>query len=386
MKTHTTNKYQNNLEISVMKMYKLSLIVLAACLLSISALANEEGEDHKEANPLKLNTEQRQAAGIVIDTVGPRSINEILRVPAEVVINAYQSASVTPRMQAQVVARHVKLGDHIETGQALVTLSSIALSEAQGNLIVTDTEWQRLKSLGSKAVGERRYTEAQVARQQAVAKVMAFGMQESQITSLLSSGDAANAIGNFDLLSPMTGTVLMDDFVVGELIEPGRPLFEISDESVLWVEASVSPGVLSNIKTGSKASVSANGIDQLEGTVTQLHHRLNETTRTQGVRIEIDNSADLLHPGQFVEAEIQTGSDQLLLAIPSQSLTLIKGSTAVFKLDDDSEFHPEFVQTGASIGDWVLVDDGLVTGDVIATEGVFYLKSLLLKSSIGDSH
>jgi len=372
-----------------MNKLKFGLMCLLLALTLSPAIAEEDHveEGHEEeGGALILSVEERTAAGITIDTVRQRALEETLRVPAEVVINAYQSARVTPRMQAQVVARHVQLGDHVEAGQSLVTLSSIALSEAQGDLIVADTEWQRVSSLGQQAVGERRYTEAQVARQQALAKVLAFGMQETQATDLLKSGNAAKAVGEFDLLSPLAGTVLQDNFIAGELIEPGRVLFDISDESILWVEARVSPSTLSVIEVGAPARVSANGTDWIDGSVIQLHHLLNETTRTQGVRIAVANKADLLHPGQFAEAEIITGRGSLKLAIPSDAITLIKGEPAVFKLEGGNEFHAVIVETAKTIGDWTIIRSGLKEGDEIAVEGVFHLKSLLLKSSIGDEH
>ena len=372
-----------------MNIFKFGLMCLVLATTTSLALAEEDhaAEGHEEeGSVLILSVEERTAAGVAVDTVMQRALNETLRVPAEVVVNAYQSARVTPRMQAQVVARHVQLGDHVEAGQSLVTLSSVALSEAQGDLILADREWQRVESLGRQAVGEQRYTEAQVARQQAFAKVLAYGMQESQATELLKSGNAAKAIGEFDLLSPLAGTVLQDNFITGELIEPGRILFDISDESILWVEARVSPSTLSIIEVGANAQISTNGTDWIDGTVIQLHHRLNETTRTQGVRIAVENKADLIHPGQFTEAEITTGTGSPKLAIPSDAITLIKGEPAVFKLEGGNEFHAVIVETAKTIGDWTVIRSGLKEGDEIAVEGVFHLKSLLLKSSIGDEH
>ena len=372
-----------------MSNFKIGIICILFAL-TISLAQAEEGHEEEghesEGSALTLNANERKATGIVVETVKMRTLNEVLRVPAEVVINAYQSARVTPRMQAQVVARHARLGERVEAGQPLVTLSSVALAQAQGELVVADREWQRVESLGAKAVGERRFTEAQVARQQAFAKVLAYGMQEVQAEDLLKSGNAAKAVGEFDLLSPLAGTILQDNFIVGELIEPGRVLFDISDETVLWVEARVSPSTLSTIEIGALARVSANGTDWIDGTVIQLHHRLNETTRTQGIRIAVENTADLLHPGQFAEAEITTGTASPTLVVPNASLTLIKGSPAVFKLEDGDEFHVEIVETGSTIGDWTVIEAGLEANDEIAVEGVFHLKSLLLKSSIGDAH
>jgi cobalt-zinc-cadmium efflux system membrane fusion protein len=188
------------------------------------------------------------------------------------------------------------------------------------------------------------------------------------------------------LLSPLAGTVLQDNFIMGELIEPGRILFDISDESVLWVEARVTPSTLSTIKVGAQARVSANGTDWIEGTVIQLHHRLNETTRTQGVRIAVENTTDLLHPGQFAEAEITTGAAPPILAVPNESLTLIKGVPTVFRMEGGGAFYTEEVEVGRTIGNWTIILSGLRVGNSIAVSGVFHLKSLLLKSSLGEGH
>jgi cobalt-zinc-cadmium efflux system membrane fusion protein len=378
----TSNDFLENY---LMKIFKYGAVSLMLALNLPLALAEQEHREG-ESGALVFTAAERDTAGIRVDTISVRSLEEILRVPAEVVINAYHSARVTPRVQAQVVKRHVQLGDRVEPGQALVTLSSVAMAEAQGYLIVADREWQRVKSLGRKAVGERRYTEAQVARQQAFAKVLAYGMQEAQASELLKSGNAVNAVGEFDLLSPLAGTILQDDFINGELIEPGRILFDISDESILWVEARVTPSALSAIEVGAAARVSINSSDWIDGTVIQLHHRLNETTRTQGVRIAVENTADLLHPGQFAEAEISSGAGLPRLVVPNEALTLLKGVPAVFILEGGNEFHPEMVETGSTIGDWTVINAGLQENDVIAVKGVFYLKSMLLKSSIGDEH
>lgn len=371
-------------------MNTLKLWAVCLCLaLSVNVCAKETGhDDHEEESgvAVELSAEEQRGAGIVPARVGRRALNETVRVPGEVVINAYRSSLVTPRITAQVVARHVTLGERVEEGQVLVTLSSVEMAEAQGNLIVADYEWQRVKSLGRQTVSERRYTEAQVAQQQALAKVIAYGMTESQAAALAQSGDPSKATGAFDMLAPQVGTVLQDDFIVGELIEPGRVMVEITDESVMWVEAQTTPGGVSDIDDGATARVSLDGINWLAGTVVQRHHSLDETTRTQGLRVEVENVGDQLHPGQFVHAEIVTAASAPVLAIPSDAITLIEGGPAVFRLENGDEFHAAKIETGSAVGDWTVVLSGLSEGDEIAVDGVFYLKSLLLKSSLGEGH
>ena len=72
--------------------------------------------------------------------------------------------------------------------------------------------------------------------------------------------------------------------------------------------------------------------------------------------------------------------------MPSEAITLIKGVPTVFKLEEGHEFHPQPIDIGIAAGGWTEVRGGLVEGDEIAVEGVFTLKSLLLKSSLGEGH
>lgn len=368
-------------------MWKLAMIGGALLILTISlpAYASEEehGHEEEEGSAIELNAEQQIEAKIVVDQVQEREIAESIRLPGEVIINAYRSSSVTPRISAQIVSRHVRLGDDVTTFQRLVTLSSIGMAEAQGRLIVADKEWQRVKKLGEQTVGEKRFTQAQVDRQQSLAKVIAYGMNSEQADALLKQGDASLATGEFDLLSPQDGIVLTDDFILGEFIEPGRTLIEITDETSKWVNAQAVPSLIPHVESGTPARIDLGG-RWLDGKVIQLHHRLDEETRTQAIRIEVDNSGDLIHAGQFVEVEISVGEGEAVKAVPNSAVTMIDGQPNVFLRVEGHEFHPTQIEVEATIGEWTVVDHGISLGDEVAVEGVFYLKSLLLKSSIGD--
>lgn len=369
-----------------MNIYKFTVACLLLCLAWPLFAQDEHGHEEEELESIVMTAGERAEAGISTGTVVLQTLSEQVRMPAEVVVNAYQSASVTTRITAQVVARHARLGDVVEEGQRLATLSSVDMAEAQGALILADSEWQRVKALGKQAVSERRFTEAEIARRQAMAKVLAYGMTVDGTSRLLVSGDAKLATGQFDLLAPQQGTVLTDNFIIGELIEPGRVLFRISDESTLWVEASTVPNDLTEYEIGAPARIAHGDDHWIEGRIVQLHHQLDETTRRQGIRIEVNNTDDHLHPGQFVEAEISTGEGPSVLAIPDHAITLIEGVSTVFKLEGGNEFYPQAVTTGRSAGGWTEIREGLAEGEEIAVDGVFNLKSLLLKATLGEGH
>jgi len=365
------------------------VVIVAAAIIFQSAFADEEDghDDHEEEGEgLVLTESERADAGIEIGVVERRSLSELLRLPGEVIPNAYLSAKVVPRIPAQVLQRHAHLGENVQVGQPMVTLSSVEMADAQGALLVADQEWRRVQSLGKDVISARRYTEAQVARQAAMATVLAFGMLAEQAKSLLATGDASRATGEFDLLAPIAGTVLLDEFVVGELIEPGRVIFEISDETNLWVEARAVPNDIGGISVGALAQVSVDGDAWIDGKVVQVHHRLDQFTRTQALRIAVSNDNHQLHAGEFVQVAIETAATKPMLAVPREAVVLLRGDKAVFALHEDNEFEPVIVDAGRTVGNWVKIRAGLSEGDEIAVRGAFFLKSLLLKSEIGAGH
>jgi cobalt-zinc-cadmium efflux system membrane fusion protein len=338
----------------------------------------EMDEKHEEGG-VHLSPEQQKMAGIVVEVLQPRDERSELRAPGEIQLNAYATSRVAPRIAAQVIERQARLGDHVAQGAPLVTLSSVEMAQAQGDLLVAEREWRRVSTLGREVVSEQRYTEARIAREQARARVSAYGMTEDEIKQLVATGEAELANGRFRLLAPQAGTVIIDDFIVGELVEPGRVLFEISDESVLWVEARLTPDEARLITVDAPATVLVGGM-RVEGRVSQIHHALDEDTRTLGVRIEVPNPDDRLHPGLFVEARIAGGKTEQALVVPEEAvLRSLDGDWQVFVEHEPGAFEPREVEViRTSAGHAVI--RGVLPGARIVTGGTFFLQSELAKS------
>ncbi|NOY62336.1 MAG: efflux RND transporter periplasmic adaptor subunit [Gammaproteobacteria bacterium] len=308
-----------------------------------------------------------------------QSMGDAITAPGEAILNAYRTTKITPRTPAQVMKRHARLGDHVKKGQSLVTLSSVEMAEAQGGLMEANVELRRVKKLGRKVVSEKRFVAAQIAYQQAYAKVSAYGMTKAQIKSLIKTGDATRATGEFRLLSFQDGTVISDEFIVGELIEPGHVLMTISDESVLWVEARLTPEDAARIALGSSARIQA-GKHWLSGKVTQARHTLDEATRTLAVHIEVDNRNDELHPGQFVTAVIEGEDRQQGIVLPLAAvLRAADGDWQVFVEVAPGRFEPKEVEVLRTLGDQMLIE-GIAEGTTVVSKGAFFVQSEIAKS------
>jgi len=345
---------------------------------------DEHAHESHEEGVITLTEEKKRLANIKVTALERKTLQQEIIVPGEVKANRYATSILSPRISAQIVKRHARLGQNVQQGQTLVTLSSVEMAEAQGELIVANKEWQRVKKLGRKVVSEKRYIQAQIAQQQARAKVLAYGMTTKQVDRLLDEGDVAGATGQLVLLAPQKGTVIKDDFIVGEIVEPGRVLYEITDDANLWVEARARPEDASLITQRAKARIKFQNT-WFDGKVVQVQHVVDEETRTLPVRLEVNDRQHRLHPGQFVEVRLQLTSDSAVMAIPkAAALRNSEGEWVVFVEEKPDRYESVDITPIRTSGDQLIVE-GLSAGMRVVTQGAFFLQSEMAKSGF-DVH
>jgi cobalt-zinc-cadmium efflux system membrane fusion protein len=275
------------------------------------------------------------------------------------------------------VRRHARMGQEVGAGTPLVTLSSVDVAEAQGALAVAEQEWKRMQALGSDAVSGRRYNEARIAVEQARAVARAYG---------LPGNSAGRANGEFTLTAPHAGRLTEDNFVVGERIEPGRALFRLVDESVVWVDAKLPSEHAYRVAVGSAVQIVL-GQTRLPGKVVERAHHTSEDTRNAMVRIEVRNDEDRLHGGDYVDAYLDAGGNGTpRLSVPTAALVQLEGESVVFRQGADGALAPVPVRAGPVIGDRTVIEEGLAVGDTVVVEGAYALKARMLKSQLGEGH
>ncbi|PHS69032.1 MAG: efflux transporter periplasmic adaptor subunit [Methylophaga sp.] len=340
-------------------------------------------DDHQE-EVIYLTSEQMKMAGIVVKSIPLQEVTSTINALGEVDFNRYKTISITPRITAQLIQRHVVLGEKVRKGQVIATLSSVEMANAQGQVLVTDQEWKRVKKLGRKIVSERRYIETQINWELALAKVKAYGMTQSEIDRLIKSTNFSRANGRFDLVASMEGTILKEDYIVGQQIEQGQELNLITDESSLWVIVNVSPLIASQISEGNSATVKWNN-KVFSAKVSQIIHSLDEVTRTSRIRLSVENNNDVLHAGLFVNTQIETSDPKkptIALVLPESAV--IRSADGDWKIfvqqGEQGKFNSIEVNVLETRNGEVIID-GLKSGLSVVIEGAFFVQSEIAKNS-----
>ncbi len=350
-----------------------------------------EGEEHKIDSLVKeeeheegvsLSAEKIELAGIEVDAVFPKKYLRSVYAPGEVKANGYKSYLVSPRTDSVVINRHASLGDHVTSGQKLVTLFSETMAQTQADFLIASSNWRRAKRLGSNNVSERTLVEAENIYKGVYGKLVAFGLTKQAIDKIAQQDSAT--FGQYVLIAERDGVVLQDGFMQGQRIEAGETIMLLADETDLWVEANVPPNKELNLALGSPALIDLNGI-KYQANVIQEAHTIDPITRTRTVRLSVTNTGHKLHSGMFVKVYFQFESNSEVIAVPEEALIRSSdGDWTVFIEDHPNEFKAVEVTTGRSFGEYREVF-GLESGTKVVTRGAFFVASEIAKGSF-DPH
>lgn len=342
--------------------------------------------DHEESEGVTLSSTQQALANIEVEPLKRRTMDYQVYAPGEIKANGYTSYLVSPRVDSIVVSRHAALGDHVEKGQALVTLFSETVADAQAVYRVANAEWKRTQKLGRKAVGDKRYVSTQAEYEAALARLQAYGLSQNAIQSLTTQTklNQTQTLGEYTLNAVSHGAVLSDDFHQGQRVESGEALMELANEKTLWVEARLAPAAQLALPVGTLAKVKV-GSEWFGAKVSQEAHTIDPITRTRIVRLLVNNESHQLHPGQFADVHFSFTTKTPVLAVPEAALLRsADGDWTVFTEHEPGQFKAQEVELGRSLGKWREISD-IKPGTRVVMKGAFFVASQIAKGGF-DPH
>lgn len=129
-------------------------------------------------------------------------------------------------------------------------------------------------------------------------KLRLLGVGEEEIRRFHRQGQAGTTL---TIRSPRTGHVIRKDIVDGSRFETGMTLWEIADLSMVWVEADVYEKDVPFVKVDQPVEATVESLpgEVFQGKVSLIHPHLELPTRTNRVRVELENKDHKLRPGMY---------------------------------------------------------------------------------------
>ena len=319
----------------------------------------EVDEDMSGKYSVKLSNAAMKIAEVEMTTIQKKVPYKEIYLPGKVLADERNVVELTSRYSGRIEKLTINFtGQKVKKGAVLAKIYSPELITAQKELF---------EAIKFKETSESYYNAAKN-------KLKLWDLTDQQIADIEKSGKVNFY---FDVLSPITGTVIMRHVSHGDYVKEGTPLFQVIDLSKVWVMFDAYESDIPWVKLGDKIRFKIKSIPyrDFESEVTFIDPVLNVTSRVAKVRAELNNPDELLKPGMLAEGILKTmlpGSDEQII-VPKSSILWTGKKAVVYVMTDDHNNMFQFreIELGAEAGEYYAVQSGLEVGEMVASNGVF---------------
>lgn len=180
--------------------------------------------------------------------------------------------------------------------------------------------------------------------------------------------------------APFRARVGMADVHEGQYLEEGTELTTLQGvEDAVHVDFAVAQQVATTLQPGEQVEVITVGdMTTLAARIEAVDARVDPLTRNAWVRARMDVTPQTPAPGASVRVRVPVGPMQKVVTVPVSGLRKGPGGDHVFVItqDDKGDARAQMrqVQSGAMLGDEIVVYTGLTPGETVANAGAFKLR------------
>lgn len=317
-----------------------------------------EGDDADDGS-VKLSPGKIQRTGVRSEPAEPRVIRTVIRALGTIQLDERRLSVISMRSESWVQkVTNVTTGTRVTKGQPLMEIYSPSISSAAAEYIATINS----RTTGSSVAYGRG------SRQ----RLQNLDVPEAVIAAMEKSGNVPIAI---EWSAPRDGVVLERNAIEGMRAQPGDVLFRVADTSVVWAVIDVAERDLGALQIGQPVIVRARSYPGREfaGRISVIYPQVNKDTRTARLRIELPNPDFALLPDMYVDAEIDSGNPQAVLAVPESAVLDTGTRQAVFIDKGEGRFEPRDIKLGHRGGGYVEVREGVTEGEPVVVAANFLI-------------
>jgi len=348
-----------------------------------------------------------------------RSFSKSVELNSQVIQLSNAGQSVTSLVSGHLEKYFVEPGQKVKAGQKIALIESILVSKMTADYIALkkqyislDKNYQATKKLYD--TGMTSMSEVNKQSIQKNAMLAQINALESQLSTLgIDIKNLKKATPNFILYAHSSGTVSTLLQQLHTVVRVDEAIISIVKEQAFYIKSFVPLQYASSVEVGQKMVVSYNNRDIITH-VTQILPAVDETTQRIIVLSSVDEKADDLYINSYVKSTLYFKADKQYVAVEKSALSFFNNEWVVFvpiehkevnlevksqevaKHDGhDDEGHDEEEEEyespyEARVIEIITQDDkyvavkGLELNEEYVNGKSYYVKSMLLKSSLGD--
>jgi RND family efflux transporter MFP subunit len=311
------------------------------------------------------------------------------------------------------VGQRVKQGQHLATLVQTPTAAEAAQIQAAATQIQIengriDAERRRLAQLEIEARAALEEATHDLARSQRLYEKKAYSAKAleadelrrvsaaAQLEAIREQLKALQAVtptapslsSTYEVLAPISGSVVEVKKAIGEQVLPGEPIIEIVALDTVWVEAPVFEKDLGKLSGNLRAifTTAAFPEKEFQGRIINVGKVIDEQSRTAKAIFEVPNPSEQLSIGMQANVRLDSGAQKQVVLIPKEAVLDNEGRKIVYVLLSGEEFERRDVVLGDEYGSHVAVVSGVKAGERVVTQGAYQLKLQELRPADAGAH
>ncbi len=384
----------------VMRLALTGLIAASAAINSSNLVSAHEGHAALpstgailDGDNLLLSPAAIEAIDMQMAKVSLADLRDMLRLNARVALPWNRQAIVSTLMPGRITSVLIKPGESVRAGQKLAELESLELETLQVEMLQASEALrlseqlleQRRHLVEQGAITKSKLLETEAAFREksatlgiTIRKLRAVGLDQELLDKVRSTEQPIRSIS---ITAPINGMIKHSVAREGQYVEEADGLFKIVDLSSLSLVGEVLEADVSRIKEGMPVQVTFAG-QEYAGEIRHIRLRMDESKRTIGVVIPVDNRDGRLRPGMFGRMMIETGKAQETIVCPANALIETGTESYVLLRQGEGKFVRRSVQIGMRTRKHVEISTGLFPGDRVIVQGTQLLAAMF--DSRGD--
>ena len=177
------------------------------------------------------------------------------------------------------------------------------------------------------------------------------------------------------LIAPRDGVIGYRAAEVGALAAAGTKVFELVDNSHVYVDCSLSENDAAVLETGMDVDVTIDALGQsYTGKLVYVSPAMDDSAKTYTVRISLDEDKSANKAGLFARSQIDILQRPQTLFVPKEAVINKNGRVTVFVVRPDQTVEERDVRIGLLNDTQEEIISGLADGDVVALSNQDRLK------------
>lgn len=373
-------------KLSIIGSIVIALFLLAGCDKASEEQVPKQSTAERDINSITARPELEER--LEIGQPALIDLADKILVPSRVQVDEERTAQIGSYVTGRIIDMFVILGAYVKAGDRLARITSPDLTQAQlaylrasSRVVVTQKASERARHLLAADViplaeVERRQSELEIAQAElsaATDQLRLFGMGDQELKELKKRG---KILPWMDIKATREGYVIARNVMVGQVVQPSDPLFQVADLSHVWVVGDVPEQIAREVHLEQhvEIQVPALGAQLMDGVIIFVSDTINRLTRTVMTRVMVENPDRKLKPDMLANMHI-TDPQHKVLVVPESAIVRELNRDYVFIALGDNRFQRVPVELGPEVADLRPVIKGVTIDHRIVTAGAFHLDS-----------